>query len=873
MNRVQDLQTQLSQTTDPQLSAQLQQELNTARQTEQSLLNTIPRGNYSDGLAPAGTTNTMSGTKTGTNGGQGGLPVPEQQPIQLTLPGLEIGNGSTATATTSPVVRSNAAVTTPGSTDTSITTQGAQTTATDNSMASTSNSADTVTPITGQAATLEAPNVVVSTAKPTTVDTQLVGPSGSNTALGSDLTVGGNSGAIADTAAMVVAAPIGDGLQTAINSATDPQTLLMHLEQEHNNMLKFAGGDVQLASTSGEMYVGNSPSRFDAWYHHISLIQDDVNNMIAHGGNDSAALALLYARLANDPQAQQIAGQNCGNNSQCVAAQKQAWNTLYNQAQSQEITAETITYGNNPSAIAKPVGNTVVNTQTGQIDNILALVLKYRKNLPSGAADQTVSQVNQLKSQLAAWGVPASQITPGTLAAAMSTYQTRANATSMYSTTASTDTASFQYNPSQTWLQNYTNLQNKILNDTNNTINQGVRANVIGQQHGVGATSPTYGNTGDFAKGLQTSDAMRQADVQTQLLAGLQLSQQGDVNTYASQQGTAAAIAKLRSQGIDVQLSADGKSYTIHLKPGQNQSTVATVQKQFATTAQDTYTNTQTQFEQNYLAALQQLQPLPGETKAEYAQRVHDAAIGTTENGKSMSSFQPSGAYLKSNLDNNINGPDTVRTGDTQGLQHQIAASVAHATSNNNQLYTVDKGARDDPNAVGNVNATAVPTTAVPTTAVPTTAVPTTAVPTTAVPTTAAARALPASLTPRATTTSSTPSTRVPETTPTRSATPTPRATKQHPAVTTAVLRTAITAAAITAAARALPASLTPRATTTRTTPSTRVPETTPTRSATPTPRATKQHPAVTTAAKVLSSQPRSSRPPRRPARSSASSR
>ena len=194
---------------------------------------------------------------------------------------------------------------------------------------------------------------------------------------------------------------------------------------------------------------------------------------------------------------------------------------------------------------------------------------------------------------------------------------------------------------------------------------------------------------------------MRQADVQTQLISGLRLSQQGDVNTYAAEQGNAAAIAQPKSEGYNVQLGPDGKSYTIGPKPGQS---AATAQKEFSHTAQNTYDDTQNTFEQNYMTALQQIQPLPGETKAEYAQRIHDVAMGMTKDHKSASSFQPNPVYVKSNRDNATTGPDTVQPGDTENVQKQIAGDLAHKTGNNNQLYTIDKGTRTGTGSPGELD-------------------------------------------------------------------------------------------------------------------------------------------------------------------------
>jgi hypothetical protein len=103
-----------------------------------------------------------------------------------------------------------------------------------------------------------------------------------------------------------------------------------------------------------------------------------------------------------------------------------------------------------------------------------------------------------------------------------------------------------------------------------------------------------------------------------------------------------------------------------------------------AKATQDALKNKQIQFEQNYVTALAQLPPLPGENRDDYVKRIHDAATGMTFQGKKVGDYRPSRQTVTL-MDKNSNGATgTFGTADLGTVQHDLACSQAASSGHDN---------------------------------------------------------------------------------------------------------------------------------------------------------------------------------------------
>lgn len=193
--------------------------------------------------------------------------------------------------------------------------------------------------------------------------------------------------------------------------------------------------------------------------------------------------------------------------------------------------------------------------------------------------------------------------------------------------------------------------------------------------------APTYNTAADFTNGLDGNNTLRATDVQNRIVADLQVSPDGgnqaDFANYANSVGTQAAVRQLEAEGYQVTLSPDGKSYTVH----GNQATVNNVRSQFTAigtkAAQDALKNKQNEFEQNYVTALADLPPLPGESRDDYVKRIHDAAVGMTFQGKKVTDYQPSKQVVSMMSKNSNGATGTFGTSDLGNVQLSLACSTA----------------------------------------------------------------------------------------------------------------------------------------------------------------------------------------------------
>ncbi|MFC0439682.1 hypothetical protein [Kutzneria buriramensis] len=292
-----------------------------------------------------------------------------------------------------------------------------------------------------------------------------------------------------------------------------------------------------------------------------------------------------------------------------------------------------------------------------------------------------------LKLGLVDNGVDPNLLTPAAHDQAAAQYQGSLSAASLYANTGAKVMSTFTADPNQSWDQNYTALVNQMQNQTLTAINGGMSAVRMAAKNGYRIT-PAANTASDFVTGLDGNNTLRATDVQNRIIAGLQTSLSGgnqtDFANYANSVATQAAAKQLQAEGYHIVLSPDGKSYAVY----GNQATVNYVKSQFTTigakAALDALKNKQNQFEQNYLTALAQLPPLPGENRDDYVKRIHTAATAMTFQGKKVTDYQPSPQTVRL-MDKNSNGATgTFGTADLGTVQHDLACSQAASSGHDN---------------------------------------------------------------------------------------------------------------------------------------------------------------------------------------------